>query len=167
MLQHQVPLIVDAGISPAVAASAVGLTAGLGGLGKLCFGRISEALPIRYTAMVCFGLQALAILILFSAQKIATVWIYVAIFGFAMGGIIVLLPLVVAQFFGLAAFGVIMGTVSLIQAFGGATGALVSGLIYDLLGSYDYAMIAYIAIYLIATSTIFLAGRPKPPPAAA
>ena len=89
------------------------------------------------------------------------VWVYVVIFGFAMGGVIVLLPLVVGHFFGLAAFGVIMGTVSLILALGNASGALISGLIYDSLGSYRYAMIVYMCLYVIATSSIFLAGRPR------
>jgi sugar phosphate permease len=161
MLQHQVPLIVEAGISQTVAATALGLTAGLGGLGKLCFGRISEMLPFRYAVMLCFGLQALGVLVLFNAQSVAMVWIYVVIFGFAMGGVIVLLPLVVGHFFGLAAFGVIMGTISLILALGNASGALISGLIYDSLGSYRYAMVAYMCLYVIATSSIFLAGRPR------
>jgi sugar phosphate permease len=161
MLQHQVPLIVEAGISQTVAATALGLTAGLGGLGKLCFGRISEMLPFRYAVMLCFGLQALGVLVLFNAESVAMVWVYVVIFGFAMGGVIVLLPLVVGHFFGLAAFGVIMGTMSLILALGNASGALISGLIYDSLGSYRYAMVAYMCLYVIATSSIFLAGRPR------
>jgi sugar phosphate permease len=161
MLQHQVPLIVEAGLSESVAATALGFTAGLGGLGKLCFGRISEVLPFRYAIMLCFGLQALGVLVLFNAESIAMVWIYVTIFGFAMGGVIVLLPLVVGHFFGLAAFGVIMGTLSLILALGNASGALISGLIYDFFGSYDYAMIAYMCLYLIAALSIFLAGKPR------
>jgi sugar phosphate permease len=161
MLQHQVPLIVEAGISRDVAATALGLTAGLGGLGKLCFGRISEMLPFRYAVMLCFGLQALGVLVLFNAQSVAMVWVYVVIFGFAMGGVIVLLPLVVGHFFGLAAFGVIMGTMSLILAVGNASGALLSGLIYDSLGSYRYAMVAYLCLYLIAISSIFVAGKPR------
>ncbi len=161
MLQHQVPLIIDAGVSQAMAATALGLTAGLGGLGKLCFGRISEMVPFRFAVMLCFGLQALGVLVLFNAQGIAMVWIYVALFGFAMGGVIVLLPLAVGHFFGLAAFGVIMGTLSLILALGNASGALISGLIYDLMGSYDYAMIAFMCLYLIAILSIFLSGEPR------
>jgi sugar phosphate permease len=161
MLQHQVPLIVEAGISSAMAPTALGLTAGLGGLGKLCFGRISDMLPFRYAVMFCFGLQALGVLVLFSAQSVAMVWAYVVIFGFAMGGVIVLLPLVVGHFFGLASFGVIMGTMSLILAVGNASGAFISGLIYDSLGSYRYAMVACICLYVIATASIFLAGMPR------
>lgn len=162
VLQHQVPLITDAGISEASAAAALGLTAGLGGLGKLSFGRISEILPFRYTAMICFGLQALGVFVLLNAHSMPMIWLYVAIFGFAMGGVIVLLPLVVGHFFGLAAFGVIMGAVTLAQSLGNSSGTVISGLIYDLLGGYDYALIAYIGIYLSAIVTIFMAGKPKP-----
>lgn len=162
VLQHQVPLIVDAGISEASAAAALGLTAGLGGLGKLSFGRISEILPFRYTAMICFGLQALGVFVLLNARSMPMIWLYVVIFGFAMGGVIVLLPLVVGHFFGLAAFGVIMGAVTLAQSLGNSSGTLISGLIYDLLGGYNYALIAYIGIYLSAIMTIFMAGKPKP-----
>ena len=161
MLQHQVPLIVEAGISQAMAATALGLTAGLGGLGKLSFGRISEIVPFRYAIMLCFALQALGVLVLFNAESIVMVWVYVCIFGFAMGGVIVLLPLAVGHFFGLASFGVIMGTLSLILALGNASGALISGVIYDLLGSYHYAMIAYMCLYAIAAMSIFLAGKPR------
>jgi sugar phosphate permease len=161
MLQHQVPLIMEAGFSNAMAATALGFTAGLGGLGKLCFGRISELVPFRLAVMLCFGLQALAVLVLFNAQSIAMVWIYVALFGFAMGGVIVLLPLAVGHFFGLASFGVIMGTLSLILAVGNASGALLSGVIYDLSGSYHYAMIACMGFYLVAILSIFLTGEPQ------
>ncbi|MBW2062085.1 MAG: MFS transporter [Deltaproteobacteria bacterium] len=164
ILQHQVPLIIEAGISQAAAATALGLTAGFGGLGKLSFGRITEMLPFHYAAMLCFGLQAVGVLILLTAQNMAMIWVYVAVFGFAMGGVVVLVPLVVGHFFGLAAFGVLIGVVSLVEALGCSGGALISGLIYDRLGSYHYALIIYIGIYLTAILTIFLAGKPKPYP---
>jgi hypothetical protein len=38
---------------------------------------------------------------------------------------------------------------------------LISGVIYDLLGSYRYAMIAYMGLYAIAAVSIFLAGKPQ------
>jgi len=161
MLQHQVPMIIESGISEATAATALGLTAGLGGLGKLSFGRISEIIPFRYASMLCFGLQALGVFALFNAQGMTLIWTYVMIFGFAMGGVIVLLPLSVSHFFGLVSFGVIMGAISMVQAFGTAFGALLSGLIYDYLGSYHYAMITYMILYMTAAAAIFLAGKPR------
>ncbi len=161
VLQHQVPLITRIGISSSAAATALGLTAGLGGLGKLSFGWISQKIPFHYAAMICFGLQALGLFILLNADSLAMVWIYVFLFGFAMGGVVVLMPLVVGHFFGLAAFGTIMGILSLIQAVGYAGGAFASGYIYDYFGSYHYAIICYVGIYFMATLTIFLAGKPR------
>lgn len=161
VLQHQVPLIVDIGISQATAASALGLIAGIGGVGKISFGRISESLPFPWVVTLCFGLQALAVFVLLHTQTLTMVWIYVVIFGFAMGGVVVLLPLAVGKFFGLSSFGIILGTIWMLQALGGALGTFGAGIIYDHLGSYQYALYTFITAYVIAILAIFLAGKPK------
>ncbi|MEE8400253.1 MAG: MFS transporter [Desulfobacterales bacterium] len=161
MLQHLVPMVTMRGISEASAAMALGLTAGLGGLGKLSFGRISESIPFHYAASLCFGLQALAVFILFSTGSVSMTWVYVILFGFAMGGVIVLMPIAVGHFFGLAAFSVIMGVVSFLQALGTASGAFLSGLIYDTTGSYENAMVIYMIVYIAAIAAILLAGKPR------
>jgi sugar phosphate permease len=162
VLQHQIPMILDIGISKAAAAMALGLTSGLGGLGKLAFGRLTEIIPVRYAPMICFGLQALGILLLVNAHGAAMVWGYVFLFGFAMGGVVVLLPLLVGHFFGLTAFGVIMGALSFLQAMGASSGVLASGIIYDAFGNYRIALIAYVVFSLVAAVSIFLAGKPRP-----
>jgi sugar phosphate permease len=162
ILQHQVPMIVDTGVTEATAAAALGMTAGIGGLGKLSFGRISEILPFRCAVILCFGLQAVAVFSLIHTHSMVMVWAYVLIFGFSMGGIVVLMPLTVGNFFGLASFSVILGILWLINAVGGAFGTYASGLIYDYLGSYHYALYGLLASYLIAIIAIFLAGKPNP-----
>jgi len=161
MLQHQVPMVMDRGIPETSAAMALGLTAGLGGLGKLTFGRISEIIPFHYAASLCFGLQALAVFTLWSTGSVPMTWVYVILFGFAMGGIIVLMPMAVSHFFGLAAFSVIMGAVSFLQALGTASGAFLSGLIYDVTGSYDNALVLCMIAYTAAIAAILLAGKPR------
>jgi MFS family permease len=162
ILQHQVPMLVDTGVTEATAATALGMTAGIGGLGKLSFGRISEILPFRYAVMLCFALQAMAVFSLIYTHTMAIVWVYVLVFGFSMGGIVVLLPLTVGNFFGLASFSVILDILWFINALGGALGTYASGLIYDYLGSYRYALYAFAASYLTAAIAIFLAGKPDP-----
>jgi sugar phosphate permease len=164
ILQHQVPMIIDMGVSEATAATALGMTAGIGGLGKLSFGRISEILPFRYAVMLCFALQAMAVFLLIHTHTLAMVWVYVLIFGFSMGGIVVFVPLTVGSFFGLASFSVILGILWFISALGGSLGTYASGLIYDYSGNYQGALYAFMASYLIAVITIFLAGKPNPYP---
>ena len=162
VLQHQVPIIVDKGLSQATAAAALGLIAGIGGLGKISFGRISEMLPFKWAIVICFGLQALAVFMLLYFQALAVVWIYVAVFGFAMGGLVVLMPLTVGHFFGLGGFGLILGCIWMVQALGGALGTYSAGLIYDIFGDYQLAFYFFITAYIMAIAAIFMAGKPDP-----
>jgi MFS transporter, OFA family, oxalate/formate antiporter len=161
VLQHQVPLITGKGISAAVAASALGLTAGLGGLGKLGFGKMSDLIPFRYATIICYSLQAIAVVALLNGNSMGMLWFYVLIFGFSMGGIVLLVAIGVANYFGLASLGIIMGIVSLCQSLGYSSGAILSGLIYDAFGSYDAALKLYIGIYIIAILAMFAAGKPR------
>ncbi len=162
VLQHQVPIIVDKGLSQATAAAALGLIAGIGGLGKISFGRVSEVLPFQWAIVLCFGLQALAVFMLLHFQSVVVIWIYVMVFGFAMGGLVVLMPLTVGQFFGIGGFGLILGSIWMVQALGGALGTFSAGLIYDIFGDYQLALYFFIVAYITAIIAIFLAGKPYP-----
>lgn len=161
VLQHQVPLIMDTGATEKMAAYVLGATAGIGGLGKLSFGRISEVWPFRYTILLCFGLQAAAVLVLLFANTPVMAWSYAILFGFAMGGVVVLLPLSVGYFWGLLSYGVLLGVMWIANCLGGALGTYTSGVIYDYLGDYQYALYLYVAFYLISIVLFFLAGRPR------
>ncbi len=161
VMQHQVPLITEKGISPATAAAALGLTAGLGGLGKYTFGRITELMPFRLAAVICYGLQVIGLLVLLQSNTPAMIWLYIMIFGFSMGGSVVLLPIGVANYFGLTALGTLMGIVSLAQAIGYSVGATMSAMIYDAFGSYTIALTTYVIIYLCAIVFLGIAGKPS------
>ena len=160
VLQHQVPLIMDTGMSHACASVALGVTAGVGGLGKLSFGKMADIWPFQYVILLCFGLQILSVLFLLTTQTPAGVWVYAVCFGFSMGGVIVLLPLVVGHFWGLLSYGVLLGVLWVANAFGGAAGTFVSGLVYDWTGSYNNALYLFAAAYLVAIASFFAAGRP-------
>ena len=160
VLQHQVPLIMDTGMSHAYASVALGVTAGVGGLGKLSFGKMADIWPFQYVILLCFGLQILSVLFLRTTQTPAGVWVYAVCFGFSMGGVIVLLPLVVGHFWGLLSYGVLLGVLWVANALGGAAGTFVSGLVYDWTGSYNNALYLFAAAYLVAIAAFFAAGRP-------
>ncbi len=161
VLQHQVPIIMDTGVSEAMAAGALGVTAGVGGLGKLSFGRLSEIWPFHYVVLLCFGLQALAVMVLLYTQTITMVWIYAVVFGFAMGGVVVLMPLVVVHYWGLTSYSVLLGVIWVANALGGSLGTYMSGLIYDHLGNYQYALYLFIVAYATSIVVFFMSGKPQ------
>jgi|GEM_PF-170004 len=162
ILQHNVPIIVDMGISQSFAFNALGIIAGIGGLGKLGFGRISDTIPLQQAIILCFGLQALAVFILLFSETFAMVLVYVVLFGFAMGGVIVLMPLTVTHFFGLGGFGIILGYLWMVQALGCALGTYSAGLFYDLFDDYKLVLYFFILAYVSSIIAILLAGKPDP-----
>ena len=145
------------GISPVAAATALGFTAGMGVAGKLGVGYLADRLPIRYVAILCFAFQAVGVLLLMATRTIEMVWVFVIVFGFAMGGIATLEPLIVVGFFGLASIGAILGAMMLVFAFGAAAGPFMAAYIYDLLGSYHWAFIIFLAAYAAAILAMLLA----------
>lgn len=160
ILQHQVAIMAEKGISYGLAAAALGLTSGMGGIGKFCFGKMADLFAIRWVVTSCYLLQCLGILILLNVGSNFTIWIYAMIFGFGMGGILVLQPLAVGQFFGLKSFSVLLGIISLGQSCGAAIGAYSAGLIYDHFNQYHHALITFLIIYSLAMASIMIAGRP-------
>ena len=91
-LSHQVPFIRDMGIPADRAAALFSVTAGMGALGKFVFGSLMDRLPPRSVVSSCFILQAAGVLILLFTRSIEMLWIFVIVFGFAMGGTASLRP---------------------------------------------------------------------------
>ncbi len=161
VLQHQVPLVVEKGIPYTSATIALGLTSALGGLGKFGFGRLTETIPFKWVMVICLGMQTVGLFFLLNLHAMTMLWLYVIIFGFGMGGVIVLQPLAISKYFGLASFGVLLGICQLFHSLGSSLGSFSSGLIYDHFGDYKQALMVFIVIYFLSLATVFLAGRPK------
>lgn len=165
LLQHEHAFFTDLGISMASAGMMLAVTAGMGGFGKLFFGFMADRIPPRRVAIICFTLQVVAMTILMLMQSVPPMWVYVMmwmfviVFGFAMGGQIALQPLVTTQFFGLASFGAIFGAVALAAGVGVSLGPLLAGGIFDLLGSYRLAFFTFAAGYAVAITALLLLAR--------
>jgi MFS family permease len=160
VLQHQINFLGDMGISLTAAAVALGVTGGIGGFGKISFGLICDMFSTKSVTVFCFTLQALGIILLLFAKSMAMVWIFVVVFGFAMGGQLCLQPLIVGHFFGLRSFGTIYGVILMAGAIGTATGPILAALAYAAAGSYYGAFAGCVATSLLASALISASRRP-------
>ncbi len=154
-LTHQTSFIEGIGISREAASLALGFTAGIGILGKIFFGFLAEKIQVRYVAFICFGFQAVGVSILMMTRSMAMVWLFVVVFGFAMGGSVTLRTLIIIEFFGTAAVGAILGSSSLIFALGAASGPIFAAYVFDFTQDYYWAFLSYIVIYGIAMGMVF------------
>ena len=164
ILVHEVPFITDMGIPATAAAVALGFTGGMGGIGKVVLGWLTDKLSSRYVVLLCFTIQIVGVLILVQARTMAVLWLFVVVFGFGMGGAAALIPLAVGDRFGLASFGVVFGIVNFLQTVGAAVGPSFAGYVFDITGSYSFAFTTFIVTYIAAIILIYYAWGLNPIP---
>lgn len=163
LLLNQTAYFQDIGISPEKAAGSLGSCAMLGILGKLFFGAMSDRYPVRYSMALCFGLQAVGTLLLLWTREFGSpVW-FVLVWGFSMGGVIALEPLIVGECFGMRSFGVILGMIYVCTTFGASAGPPFAGFISDRTNSYAIAFVIFVITYAVAAVLSFLAIPPASP----
>jgi predicted MFS family arabinose efflux permease len=77
-LLHQIPFLLDQGISPRVASWVLGGTAAVGVIGKLGFGTLIDRYDQRRVILFCFSLQALGVSLLFLPMSPIVLALFVA-----------------------------------------------------------------------------------------
>ncbi len=147
---HIVPYAEDVGIVPIVAASIMSVIAGSTVIGNLSLGFISDKIGGRVAFSLCLALAVLALVWLLFAEETWMFYLFAVVFGLAVGGTNPLATMVTAELFGLKSLGVILGTVLLIGTVGGALGAPLAGIIFDMTESYSLAFSICIALCVMA-----------------
>jgi MFS family permease len=164
VVQNQVPHLQDIGYSLATAASALtGL--GLGSaIGKFIFGWLCDQIPAKYACTISCALLVIGTIILLSlkpASPSAIIWLYAIIFGLGNGGWLPTMSMLINVNFGLASYGAIFGMITLIQNLGGAIGPFFGGYMYDIMNTYYWAFIIFLASYAVAIPAVLAVHRPK------
>ena len=154
ILLHQIPYLLDQGVSPHVASWVLGGTAAVGVVGKLGFGTLIDRLNSRRVILVCFALQALGVSLLFFVSSPLVLGLYIVLYGYAMGGNATLQATVVGESFGRVHYGAIAGRMSPVIVTLQALGVPFLGWIHDRTGSYRPAFVVVLVTTLIAAACI-------------
>jgi MFS family permease len=75
-------------------------------------------------------------------------FVFAIVYGFAHGGFFVVILPLIAEFFGTASHGAILGMMIFTSTIGGATGPLLAGYVFDFTGRYR---VVFWALPLIST----------------
>jgi MFS family permease len=161
IIAHAVPFFVGRGFSNQLASTIVGGTAGVSILGRIGTGYLSDRVPVKYVAALFFVLQAGGLLLLMYPGTQTSVVAFIAIFGSAMGGLFVLEPLVIREYFGADSFASIYGGLWAFETVGWGAGPYITGYIFDRLGSYDLAFMIFLVATLLAVALIMPLRRPR------
>jgi MFS family permease len=136
---HIVAYCGDLGFGAARGAQMLSLMLGCGILSRLASGWLSDRIGGLRTLLINSALQAFALVLFFSFDSLASLYVISALFGLFQGGIIPSYAIIVREHFPPGQAGSRVGVVLMATLFGMALGGWMSGAIFDLTGSYDAA----------------------------
>ncbi|HSE04137.1 MAG TPA: MFS transporter [Methylomirabilota bacterium] len=164
---HIVAYCGDLGYGAARGAQMLSLMLGAGVVSRLVSGWICDRIGGRRTLLLGSSLQALALVLFLPFDGLASLYVLSTLFGLFQGGIVPAYAVIVREFFPPQEAGVRVGTVLMATVFGMALGGWMSGVVYDVTGSYQTAFLNGILWNLlnigIAVGLLRRPGRPAEP----
>jgi sugar phosphate permease len=160
---HQIPHLVDRGLSADTAALVITLVAIFGGMGVLLEGVLDTKYGARWTMITGLLGSAAGLVILLLVHSVAMALAFAVVNGLFFGLLVASQQVVFADYFGREALGAIRGSATPLQLGTNAFGPLVAGAAFDLTGSYSAAFIPLVFAYIVAALALVIARRPTPP----
>jgi MFS family permease len=158
---HQASHLVERGIGAGMAATIVSTFSFFSGMGTLGASFLARRLPLRFVLAFIASLLAIGTVLLARVANPADGFVAGGIFGFGLGGVLTLLPVAWADYFGRANFGAIRGIALSAQVLAQASGPLVSGILRDLTGDYRVAFYSFTVLSVLAAAVALAARRPQ------
>ncbi|MDP6708297.1 MAG: MFS transporter [Alphaproteobacteria bacterium] len=158
---HQAPHLIERGLDPTVAATVVSSFSLVSGLTALALGFWPRRLPVNLALAltgVALGVSALSMLAISSAVE---AYLAAVFFGIGIGGLITMLPLAWANYFGRASFGAIRGAALTVQVLAQASGPLLSGVLRDLTGDYVLSLQCFAGLAFVGAGIALAARAPR------
>ena len=122
--------------------------------GRLFLGMIADRLDPRIAAAASLVSQAVALLTIWQTDDVRLVLAASAVFGFSVGNLITLPPLIIHREFEAASFTVVMGLFTAISGTIGALGPGLIGLVRGWSGDYGAALLLSIVLEVIAAAIV-------------
>lgn len=151
---HIVAYCGDLGFGAARGAEMLSLMLGMGIVSRLVSGWISDHIGGLRTLLLGSVLQGIALLLFLPFDGLVPLYVVSGMFGLFQGGIVPSYALIVREYFTPKEAGARVGTVLMSTLLGMALGGWLSGLIFDVTGSYKAAFVNGIAFNLLNVSIV-------------
>lgn len=151
-----VPLFVGRGLTIAEAGAALiayGVTSTVARFG---WGFLLERSGVRVAAMIlaAYGATAIALLIP-DVHGVLVAFVLAGVAGYAIGGILVVNPLLWPTYFGRRYLGAINGLVTPVVSMAASFGPLILAFVYDSTGSYTWGLLLLVAAWALAIVPLY------------
>jgi len=138
---HIVAYCSDLGYGPARGAQMLSVMLACGIVSRLTFGWISDRVGGLRTLILGSALQGLALLLFIPFNGIVSLYLISAMFGLFQGGIVPSYAIIIREYFSPKEAGARVGATITATIFGMAFGGWMSGVMFDVSGSYKVAFV--------------------------
>jgi MFS family permease len=149
LYNHLVNYATDIGITALVAAGMMSAMGVASTLGRLAIGAFSDRIGTRRDTAMCCILLAVSCFLLISKVP-ALMWAAAALFGVGFGGSMPLVPAIMGERVGIEELSTATGVASMGIFIGAALGPWLGGYIFDVSGSYLWALLLSAAACIAA-----------------
>ncbi len=150
----------ERGEDPAYAAWAAGMVGVMQVVGRLTLAPLGDRMPRRFMTAFVLGLQVLGLALLALLHNRIGLWLYVILFGLGHGTLTPMRASLIADVFGVRAYGAINGAISVGASIArGVSPALLGLLIATLGGSYSPMLWVLAASGAVAAGAVLLLDR--------
>jgi cyanate permease len=158
---HQAPFLIERGLSAPLAASIVSYFSLMSGISGFGFGVLPRRMTARWKLALTGLLLWLGALLYQPVEGAASGYLAATFFGLGVGGLLVMLPIAWADYFGRGNYGAIRGVALTGQVLAQASGPLLSGVLRDVTGGYETSLACFA---VLAGSSVLAATLATPPP---
>lgn len=131
-------------------------------IGRLFMGWLADRIPKKRVMVLIYSLVAASIPLLYFASTPGVIYIFAFVFGVALGGDYMIIPLMTAEIFGIRILGRVMGIILTTDVMSDALSPMLVGWLRDSSGSYFTGFAALISLAAIGTiAVLFLPGKSK------
>ena len=161
---HYYPYMQAKGIDSDIAAGSMTVYAFFCAVVKVPWGLLAEKIPVRYCIMSVYLGCAVGLTILIYSRSTLFYFLYAAVYGISIGGIMVVREVLFADYFGREFIGTIRGMLMPLNLISMAGGPVFAAWLYDRTGSYQLPYYVFLGGFLVGVIFMFLAKRPTRPP---
>lgn len=158
---HQAPYLIERGLDSGTAAGAVSTFALFSALAGFAFGFWPRRVPQRYALALIGLLAGLAGILMRRIETAPQAYAAAALFGSGIGGLLTMLPIAWADYFGRSSFGAIRGAALTVQVVAQAAGPLLSGALRDWTGDYGASLATFVVLAFAGAAVALLARPPR------
>lgn len=157
---HMVPLLLEKGYSPALAATAAGMVGVMQLAGRIAYTPFSQKVSLFYLSAAFMGCYTLGLLGLLGLPGGTGLWAFVLFFGLANGSLSLAKPALIAETYGAQHYGSINGSMTSIVAMAQTIAPFAAGALHQLTGGY-HAVLWVFAVLAAASALAIALAQPK------